>query len=191
MYMVCALSSKPLMTPATMRNRPHCVTEGFIPPMRKASLVWHGLARFPEKDDCLSSAVMALVMNGLHCQRKKGPGSSRRINTYARMDLLRMLKTLIQPPPPPTPPRSLPPLSPASLMDKPLGAGRRGTKVVEGGLKCVYVRVRVILHEVCQQISRGAGMSANSRSKSHTEAPRHISDTHAHAIPKIHPLLMP
>ena len=48
----------------------------------------------------------------------------------AQEDLLRMLKTLIQP----KPPFPLSPLSPASLTDKPLGASRRGTEVVRGGL---------------------------------------------------------
>ncbi|MEQ2204664.1 hypothetical protein XENOCAPTIV_016636 [Xenoophorus captivus] len=64
---------------------------------------------------------MALVMNGLHCQRKKGkigPGSPWRINTDRRKDLLRMLKTL----------HSLSLLSPASLTDKPLGASGRGAE---------------------------------------------------------------
>jgi len=31
----------------------------------------------------------------------------------------------------------------------------------------------VFLHEVCQQVSRGAGMSANSRSTWHMKTPRH------------------
>lgn len=45
---------------------------------------------------------MALLMNGLHCQEKKGeekkrgPGSPQRINTYARKNLPRMLKTPIE-----------------------------------------------------------------------------------------------
>lgn len=91
---------------------------------------------------------------------------------YAQEDLLRMLKTLIQP----QPPSPLAPLSPASLTDKPLGASGRGTEAEEGGLQCVYVWVHVYLHEVCQQVSRGAGMSANSRSTWHAQA----QDARAH-----------
>lgn len=69
--------------------------------MREASAVWHSTARhspFSDRDGCLSSPVMASVMNGLHCQGEKGkegPGSPPRINMYAQEDLLRILKTLI------------------------------------------------------------------------------------------------
>lgn len=74
-----------------------------------------------------------------------------------------MLKTLIQS----QPPYQLTPLSPASLTDKPLGASEQGTKADEGGVYCVHVWVHV--HKVCQQVSRGAGMSANSRSTRRTQ----------------------
>lgn len=51
-------------------------------------------------DGCLSSPVMASLMNGLHRHEKKrkkrGPGSPRRINTYARENLPGMLKTPIE-----------------------------------------------------------------------------------------------
>lgn len=62
-------------------------------------------------------------------------------------------------------PHSLSLLSPASLTDKPVGSSGREAKVMGGGPLCVYVWVHVYLHEVCQQLSRGAGMSANSRSR--------------------------
>lgn len=54
-------------------------------------------------------------------------------------------------------------LSSASLTDKPLGASGRGAEVVEGG----HVRAcdgACVQHEVCQQVSGGTGLSANSRS---------------------------
>lgn len=169
----------------------HCVKTSSLL-MREARSVWHGTARrspFSDRDGCLSSPVMASVMNGLHCQGKKGkrgPGSPLRINMYAQEDLLRMLKTP-DPVPAPRPPLPCPLalLSPASLTDKPLGASRRGTEAEEGGLRCVYVWVHVYLHEVCQQVSRGAGMSANSRSTWHAQA----RDARARTT-QIHPLLM-
>lgn len=73
--------------------------------MREADLVWPHAARrspIPDRDGCLSSPVMASLMNGLHCQEKKGkkgPGSPQRINTYAPENLPRMLKPPIEPRP--------------------------------------------------------------------------------------------
>lgn len=75
------------------------------PLMREADLVWPRTARrspIPDRDGCLSSPVMASLMNGLRCQEKKGkkgPGSPQRINTYARENLPHMLKTPIEPQP--------------------------------------------------------------------------------------------
>lgn len=90
-----------------------------------------------------------------------------------------MLKTLIQP----QPPCPLAPLSPASLTDKPLGAGGRGSGSEQRGLRCVWMHV--YLHEVCQQVSRGAGMSANSRSTWHTRA--QVARGHARSHNSVNP----
>lgn len=96
------------------------------------------------------------------------------------------------PAPAPRPPTPHAPLSPASLTDKPLGASGRGTEAEEGGLQCVYVWVHVYLHGVCQQVSRGAGMSANSRSTWDTHSTDAHRHTHTRALttPQIRPLLM-
>lgn len=85
-----------------------------------------------------------------------------------------MLKTQIQP----DPPNALAQLSPASLTDEPLGASEWGTEADEGGVHCVYVWVHV--HEVCQQVSRGPGMSANSRSTWHTQVQTEHRHTRSH-----------
>lgn len=73
-------------------------------------------------------------------------------------------------------PRSLSSLSPASLTDKPLGACGRGAEAGEESFS-VCVWRHVYLHDVCQQVSRGAGTSANSRS---THYPQ-VQDAHRHA----------
>lgn len=42
---------------------------------READLLWPHTARrspIPDRDGCLSSPVMVSLMNGLHCQEKKG-----------------------------------------------------------------------------------------------------------------------
>lgn len=75
----CALTSTLWMVPVSERNRSHheppC--QGFIPPDERGQF---GVARhrpsspFSDRDGCLSSPVMASVMNGLHCQGKKGKG---------------------------------------------------------------------------------------------------------------------
>lgn len=75
----CALTSTLWMVPVSERNRsrhePPC--QGFIPPDERGQF---GVARhrpsspFSDRDGCLSSPVMASVMNGLHCQGKKGKG---------------------------------------------------------------------------------------------------------------------
>lgn len=87
---------------ATARTMSHCV-KASSSLMRKAALVWPDAAhRSPDsdRDGCLSSPVRASLMDGLHCQEKKGeksgPGSPQRINTYARENLPGMLKTPIK-----------------------------------------------------------------------------------------------
>jgi len=110
----------------TNRSRHEPLCRGFIPPGERGQF---GVARHRPFFELSSHG---LVMNGLHCQGKqgkRGPGSPLRINIFVQEDLLRMLKTVIQPPPPP--------LSPTSLTDKPLGAGGRGTEAEKGGLLCV------------------------------------------------------
>ncbi|CAG10731.1 unnamed protein product [Tetraodon nigroviridis] len=59
---------------ATAHTMSHCV-KASSSLMREAALVWPDAAhRSPgsDRDGCLSSPVMALLMNGLHCQEKKG-----------------------------------------------------------------------------------------------------------------------
>lgn len=74
--------------------------------------MWRGSFRrgpFFDRDACLSSPVVASVMNGLYCRRKRGgkkkrgPGSPPRINMYAQEDLIRMLKNPEAPSRPPAP----------------------------------------------------------------------------------------
>lgn len=52
---------------------------------------------------------------------------------------------------------------------------------------CVCVWMHVYLHEVCQQVSRGAGMSANSRSTWRKRAQGARADTHTRSQNSVNP----
>lgn len=96
------------MTPASERNisRHEPLCQGFIPPDERGQF---GVARHsPPQPIFRQRRLFELSSHGLGDEwpplpgkeRKRGPGSPPRINTYAQEDLLRMLKTLIQPQPP-------------------------------------------------------------------------------------------
>ena len=151
--------------------------------IREASSVWHGAARcgpLSDWDGCLSSPVMASVMNGLHCRGNKGKGGLGAlwgsIRTHEE-DLLRMLKSLIQPEPSPV--RSLCCLLHhwrTSLWERVGGETTRRRQDFRVRMcGCMYIYMKCV-----SRFSRGAGMSANSRSTRHTQVQDAHRRTHSH-----------